>query len=298
MTAQPLAPVFDIQRFSLHDGPGIRTLIFLKGCPLHCNWCQNPESQDPHPVIAFYQDRCKHSYCCEPVCPEKAIVREGFRVNYERCTACGDCVDACAFNALKRVGEQLTPIQLMERVITDRAYFDQAGGITLTGGEPTLYPRFVSAFIDLCLEQKIHTNIETSGRFEAVKWLPILQKLNLIYFDLKLFDPDHYKKSIGDGLQQVLDNASLLTKQKLPVEFRLALVPGYTDTRGNLAACIAFLQSLGKETIHLLEYHNMGEVKIDIIQGQQPRLGLQGYPDEKMDEVRDLFSRAGITVIN
>ena len=298
MKDQFTAPVFDIQRFSLHDGPGIRTLIFFKGCTLHCDWCQNPESQSTQPVIAFYQDRCQHSYCCEYVCQEKAIVHDGFRIDYGRCTACGDCVDACAFDALRRVGERVTPVQLMEQVLVDKSYFTNGGGITLTGGEPTLYPKFVNAFIDLCREHKIHTNIETSGRFDMDKWRPVLEKFDLIYFDLKIFDPARYSASVGEGLEQILDNAALLVKQNFPIEFRLALIPGYTDMQENLVAAIEFLKSVGKSSVHLLEYHKMGEVKIDIIQGDQPRLGLDNYTPEKMDEVQKIFNAAGIAVAN
>jgi len=298
MKDQPTAPVFDIQRFSLHDGPGIRTLIFFKGCTLQCDWCQNPESQSTRPVIAFYQDRCRQSFCCEAVCREKAIMHAGFRIDYAKCTTCGDCVDACAFDALRRVGEQITPVQLMERILVDKSYFDNGGGITLTGGEPTLYPKFVNAFIELCREHGIHTNIETSGRFDMKKWQPVLEKLDLIYFDLKIFDPAHYKAAIGEGLDQILKNAAFLVKQKLPVEFRLALIPGYTDTPANIASAIDFLKSLGKRSVHLLEYHNMGEVKIDIIQGEQPRLGLDNYTSGKMDEVRAIFADEGISVVN
>jgi len=298
MKEQLTAPVFDIQRFSLHDGPGIRTLIFFKGCTLHCDWCQNPESQNTQPVIAFYQDRCQRSYCCESACKESAIVHNGFRIDYERCTACGDCVEACAFDALRRVGERVTPDQLMEQVLVDKSYFANGGGITLTGGEPTLYPKFVNAFIDLCLKHGIHTNIETSGRFDMDKWLPIFEKLDLIYFDLKIFDPTRYGAFIGEGLDQILDNAALLVRDELPVEFRMALVPGYTDTPENIDSAINFLTSMGKESVHLLEYHKMGEVKIDIIQGEQPRLGLDTYTVDKMNELQKKFSDAGISVTN
>jgi len=298
MTAELTAPIFDIQRFSIHDGPGIRALIFLKGCNLRCDWCQNPESQNTQPIIAFYQDRCRQSFCCDSVCQEKAIMHEGFRIDYGSCTTCGDCVDACAFEALKQVGERITPVQLMERVLVDKSYFDNGGGITLTGGEPTLYPKFVNSFIDLCQEHNIHTNIETAGRFDMGKWQSILEKLDLIYFDLKIFDPTHYKTAIGEGLQQILENAAFLVKRKLPVEFRLALIPGYTDTLENITSTIEFLKSVKQKSIHLLEYHNMGEVKIDIIQGDQPMLGLKNYTSEKIEDVEKLFNDAGIVVVN
>lgn len=248
-------------------------------------------------MIAFYQERCRQSYHCRSVCREQAINREGFRVNYARCTACGDCIDVCAYGALKLIGERLTPRRLIDRVLGDKSYFDHGGGVTLTGGEPTLYPKFVDQFVDLCKENHIHINIETSGRFDLDKWRPVLRKMDLIYFDLKIFDPPLFRRNIGEGLQQILENASCLAVQGFPVEFRLALIPGYTDTPENIEAASWFLKSVGKYQIHLLEYHNMGEVKIDIIRGGHPKLGLRKYAAEELLAVRKTFRRSGIDVL-
>ena len=192
--------MFDIQRFSIHDGPGIRTLVFFKGCNLHCDWCQNPEAHDAQPTVAFYADRCRESFSCEEVCSEQAINRSGFRINVDRCTVCGDCVESCAYSALRLIGERLTPEELMDRILTDKPYFDSGGGVTLSGGEPTLYPKFVSRFVDLCARSGIHVGIETAGRFSLEKCLPFLEKVDLIYFDLKMFDPDRHEQSVGTGL--------------------------------------------------------------------------------------------------
>ncbi len=296
MNDTPIAPVFDIQRFSIHDGPGIRTLVFFKGCMLHCSWCQNPESQGAKPVVAFYRERCRQSYHCESVCAEHAINKAGFRVDYAKCTACGDCVDVCAYGALKLVGEKLTPGQLLDRVLTDKPYFDHGGGVTLTGGEPTLYPKFVEQFADLCKQERLHINIETSGRFSLDTWRPILGKMDLIYFDLKIFDPQSFRDNIGDGLVQIMENASYLATHGFPVEFRLALIPGYTDTQENLEATSRFLRSVAIDEIRLLEYHNMGEIKIDIIRGDHPKLRLKKYAAEELLAVQEIFERAGINV--
>ncbi len=137
------APIFDVQRFSLHDGPGIRTLVFFKGCNLSCDWCQNPESQSPTPQIAFYSNRCHRSLACEKVCPQAAIASLGFRIDYERCDNCLKCVEACAYEALRPVGTQTTDKNLMDLILKDRSYYDSSnGGVTFSGGEPTLYPKF------------------------------------------------------------------------------------------------------------------------------------------------------------
>lgn len=290
------APVFDIQRFSIHDGPGIRTLVFFKGCNLHCDWCQNPEAHDAQPIIAFYADRCRESFCCEEVCAERAINRVGFRIDADRCTVCGDCVQSCAYSALRLIGERLTPEALFERVLPDKPYFDGGGGVTLSGGEPLLYPRFLDRFVDLCLQSGIHTGLETAGRFSLEKCLPIFRKIDLIYFDLKIFDPVRHERFVGKGLQTVLHNAEYLAKNAFPVEFRMPLVPGYTDTEENVKAATTFLKSIGHPRLHLLEYHNMGEVKIDIIQGKQPKLGLERYTDETLRAIVRRFEAAGIEI--
>jgi pyruvate formate lyase activating enzyme len=291
------APVFDLQRFSIHDGPGIRSLIFLKGCPLRCVWCQNPESQDARPRIAFYHDRCQDNLDCAAACPHSAIDPAGFRIDQDRCRTCGDCVQACAQGALKRIGEMMTPEQLMAQVRVDLPYFAQGGGITLTGGEPTLYPKFVARFLALCREEGIHSAIETAGRFEWTRWQPILRQLDLIYFDLKIFDPARHLTLVGEGLAQILDNARRLAEGRFPVEFRMPLVPGMTDDGQNIDSAIRFLRSLDQKRIHLLPYHNLGESKIAIIQGQQPRLGLSRHPSEQLEAIRQRFHGAGIQTV-
>jgi pyruvate formate lyase activating enzyme len=295
---EPTAPVFDIQRFSLHDGPGIRSLVFLKGCALHCPWCQNPESQATRPVIAFYSERCDESFECAAVCPDEAIRLEGFRVDHQRCTRCARCVDACPHDALRLIGETLTPEQLMARLLVDRPYYESSGGgVTFTGGEPTLHPRFLRRVLELCAEAGVHTNIETSGTFRWAQWEPTLRMADLIYFDLKILDAELHRRLLGGGYERILENAAELTTRGFPVEFRMPLVPDHTDTPDNIEAVIALLHRLGQEAIHLLAYHNMGEAKIDIIQGTQPKLGLARYSDERWCALRRTFEARGIEVL-
>ncbi|GBE25109.1 benzylsuccinate synthase activating enzyme [bacterium BMS3Bbin02] len=296
---EPTAPVFDIQRFSLHDGPGVRSLVFIKGCTLHCPWCQNPESQASRPVIAFYADRCQESFECAAVCPNRAIRVEGYRVDHERCDLCARCVAACAYGALRLIGEHLTPTQLVDKLLVDLPYYENSGGgVTFTGGEPTLYPDFMRRVLELCKAVGIHTNLETAGTFSWAKWEPILAMLDLIYFDLKILDAELHEAHLGHGLSRIMENAANLTRRGFPVEFRMALVPGYTDTPANIVAASDFLHRLGYGAVHLLAYHNMGEAKIDIIQGTQPKLGLTRYSDESWRELVRMFRERGIEVLN
>lgn len=289
------APVFNIQRFSIHDGPGIRTLIFLKGCNFHCSWCQNPESQFNEPVLAFYGNRCQQSFECLKVCKEAAITQDNFRINYDRCTSCGDCVDACAYQALTIIGERMTAVQLFEKILADHEYYKESmGGVTFTGGEPTLYPRFVDQVVNLCISKGIHTNLETAGAFSMQKWQSILKKLDLIYFDLKLMDPEQFALHVGSDYVKVMRNARLLTKKQFPVEYRLPLVPGITDSDANIDGIADFLKSIQVKHLHLLDYHNMGEAKIDLINGMQRKLDLPNYPKEARERVEKRLQWQGI----
>src|SRR5208282_1520930 len=160
------APIFDVQRFSIHDGPGIRTLVFFKGCNLRCDWCQNPESQSPTPEIAFYSNRCHRSLACLKACPGNAIDPHGFRVDYERCDNYLNCIVACAHEALKLVGRKISVEELMNTILKDRSYYRNSnGGVTFSGGEPTLYPKFMDRMLTLCRDAGVHTALETCGTF-------------------------------------------------------------------------------------------------------------------------------------
>jgi len=293
------APIFDIQRFSLHDGPGIRSLVFLKGCALHCPWCQNPESQDHAPIVAFHRDRCAEHLECAAVCPEGAITPGPHRVEHASCTRCGLCIEACPSGALRQIGESFTPEQLMDRLRADVPYYvSSGGGVTFSGGEPTLHPRFLDRVLDLCRAESIHTNLETAGTFSLERWAPILRKLDLLYFDLKLLDPEVHARHVGAGYDTIARNAVALVEEGYPVEFRMALIPGFTDTGANLERVLDLLSRLGRKGIHLLAYHEMGEAKIDLIRGTQPKLGLARHSEARLEALRDAFRSRGIEILN
>lgn len=295
---EPSAPVFDVQRFSIHDGPGIRTLVFFKGCNLRCVWCQNPESQLPAPQIAFYANRCCHSLACAAVCPENAITSFGFRIDYTRCTNCLKCIDTCAHGALKLVGAKTAAEELMASILRDRSYYEASnGGVTFSGGEPTLYPRFMDRVLTLCREAGIHTAMETCGTFSFAKWRSILRKLDLIYFDLKIMAGERHKAATGADNTCILENAAMLVRERFPVEFRMPLVETYTDDLENRIAVVQWLAEMGRTRLHLLAYHNMGEAKIAIVNGPQKKLGLKNYPLERFTDMQRWFEEHGIEIV-
>ena len=175
------AIVFDVQRFSVHDGPGIRTTVFFKGCPLRCRWCQNPESLRPQPEIAFYADRCHNSRDCGPACPQEALQWNGDRIIRQRCDACGRCAEACAYEALRVVGRKVSADALLEEVLRDVAFYrTSGGGVTLSGGEPTLQMEFIGAFARRCRERGVSVGLQTCGffRWDSVRGAPSLLRVH------------------------------------------------------------------------------------------------------------------------
>ena len=177
-------------------------------------------------------------------------------------------------------------------MLVDRPYYERSGGgVTFSGGEPMLHLDFLDRVLDLCGREAVHTNLETAGTFSFERWKSVLRKFDLIYFDLKILDRELHRRHLGGGYDTIADNARILVEEGFPVEFRLPLVPGYTDTEANIERVVERLGRLGKRTVHLLSYHNMGETKIDIIAGKQPKLGLdRSWPMDRFQQSSKLPS--------
>ncbi|MCP4284824.1 MAG: glycyl-radical enzyme activating protein, partial [Gammaproteobacteria bacterium] len=253
------AIIFDIQRFSLHDGPGIRTTIFFKGCPLRCLWCQNPESHTTKPEIAFYAEHCRERFECEEVCVEGAILRgKGQRVNRARCNTCGKCA-ACVHRALRIIGQPWDGQSLLAEILKDNDYFiESGGGITLSGGEPMMQARFLAGWLPLVKEHGVHVNMETCGLFKWGQIESLLPYLDLIYFDLKHMNAQRHQKHTDQGNQIILENFARLAQEPVGLQARMPLIPKMNDEPENIRATAQFLKRQGQETIHCLPYHNLG----------------------------------------
>jgi pyruvate formate lyase activating enzyme len=267
--------VYDIQRFSVHDGPGIRTTVFFKGCPLRCRWCQNPESLRPRVEIAFFADRCRSSAACLTTCPTGALAPGTDRVVRERCDGCGACVPACAWGALQPVGREWGAEELAAEAARDAPFFAVSeGGVTLSGGEPTLQMGFALDLATRLRARGIGVGLQTCGAFAWEDFLPLLSQLEFVHFDLKLSDPQAHQRWTGSDNAVILENARRLASRGAPVTFRMPVVPGVNDGEENLRATAEFLASVGRPRLQLLPYHSMGEAKRVRVGSPTPPLGL------------------------
>ena len=254
--------IVDIKRHSLEDGPGIRSVVFFKGCPLRCVHCQNPECQDTEVEIAFSPRECIGCGECADACPEKAIDMERpGRIRREKCVRCGACADVCPGNGLRAIGKTYSVDALMEILLRDLPFYRHSGGgVTLSGGECTLYPRYIGFLLRGLKGMGIHVTLETSGYFDYQAFEKnILPYVDLIYYDLKIADPETHRKYTGKTNRRIIRNLQrLLREQRVEIHTRVPLVPGITATRENLKAVIRILCEIGAEDVSLLPYNPMG----------------------------------------
>jgi pyruvate formate lyase activating enzyme len=292
--------VFDIQRYSLHDGPGLRTNVFLKGCALSCRWCSNPEAKRPQPQIAFFERTCFLCGDCVPVCAESAIVLHDHHITWDRekCSQCGLCAQVCLAHAFSLIGREMTAGDVIAEVLRDAAFYSDHGGLTLTGGEPTLQPEFAEAVLSLAKFEGLHTAIETCG---AVGWQNIarlLPYLDLVLFDLKHVDRRAHEQFTGASNAIILDNLRRATLAGANVIVRVPLIPGFNADRYSLVAIAEFIQSLQVvREVHLLAYHTLGRSKYRALGIPYE---LEQYPAMKLEEANQwaaIFKEFGFDVL-
>jgi len=290
------ALIFDVQRFSLHDGPGIRTTVFFKGCPLRCIWCQNPESWRAEPEIAFYAKKCRGCFDCLAVCRENAILQcADKRIDYTRCAGCGDCATVCVQTALRVIGRIWTVAELVDELVKDFDYFEESeGGVTLSGGEPMQQARFLRALLPELKRSHIHIAMETCGHFSWEEMELLLPFLDLIYFDLKAMAPDSHQSLTGCTNERILRNFARLSSCFVNLKVRLPVIPGRNDDRANILATAGFLLKNGMHSIILLPYHNLGEAKLSSLHTDQKPLGINPQKAQDLDKVKVLFEAIGV----
>lgn len=295
--------VFDIQHFSIHDGPGIRTTVFLKGCPLACLWCQNPESQSGSPQILTYAERCVGCGACAAVCPRGAIeLREG-RAHTDRdlCTGEGACVAACQYEARLLVGRRMTAGEVLTRVQADTLFYERSGGgVTLSGGEPLAQPSFARALLQLCREAGLHTAVDTCGYASWSVARAVLSYADLVLFDFKHMDPGEHQILTGVSNEVVLQNARRIRQElRLPMLARIPVIPGCNDDLQNLRMTAQFIaEELGVETpVHLHPYHRLGEGKAAALGRPPVTVRLEPPSTEAMERALEIFASAGLEAV-
>lgn len=291
--------IFDVQRFALHDGPGIRTTVFFKGCPLQCRWCQNPESHRDRAEMAFYRERCKACFLCETVCPDKAITRlPASRIDYSRCSACGACATACHYEALMTIGRPWPVEQLVAEIDKDKDFFEESGGgVTLSGGEPMLQHAYLARLLPILKADGIHITMETCGVFRWEHMVPLLPNLNLIYFDIKHMDGEAHKHLTHADNAILLDNFNRLSLCFPDLQARMPLVCGMNDQLENIRATARFLRQNKHDSIHCLPYHNLGEAKLARIQSPLQPLGVNRLTQQRRQRVQTIFEQEGIHAV-
>ncbi|MFC1988724.1 glycyl-radical enzyme activating protein [Chloroflexota bacterium] len=259
--------IYNIQDYCIHDGPGIRTTVFFKGCPLRCAWCSNPESMSMKPEMGFIKENCIKCGKCVTACPQKATTlgTDGFpRIDRRLCTGCGACVEVCDAGARIMYGAEITAEQLFEEVRKDEIFYrGSGGGVTVSGGEPLLQPKLLSALFQLCRGADIHTAIQTSGYAAAATLKKILALTDYIMFDLKHLDSQMHRKYTGKPNRLILNNARLVAGSKIPVLFRMPLIPGVNDNPENIEATAHFIRGLSEDAMHLelMPYHRLATGK-------------------------------------
>lgn len=292
--------VFDIQRFSVHDGPGIRTVIFLKGCSLHCFWCQNPEGIHPKLEIMFFPDRCILCGRCLEVCPEGAhMINEG--VHYfarDKCTICGRCTEACYAGVLKITGKIMTVKEVIKEVLKDKIFYEQSGGgITLSGGDVVTQPKFTVAVLQQSKLEGLHTALETAANYKWELLKSLLPRTDLVMLDIKHLDPQKHKKATQSSNELILHNAQKLSQIPKPLIIRTPVIPGFNDTVEEIAAIAQFIQPFPHlQYYELLPFHRFAEGKYHNLGLVYAARHLRTPSKEKMNQLADEAGKFGITV--
>jgi pyruvate formate lyase activating enzyme len=293
--------IFDIRRYSIHDGPGIRTAVFLKGCSLRCLWCHNPESVDPGPELMHWPSRCTRCYACLSVCPVGAIAKDAegaVIIDRAKCNLCGQCAEACLYDAMQVVGREMSVEEVLGELDKDKIFYDQSGGgVTLTGGDPLVQAGFAEAILDGCRSQGIHTALDTAGYSKNGVLDRIAPKADLILFDLKSMDDARHREFTGVSSTPIIDNLKRLAAGRTEVWVRIPLVAGVNDDDENIRRTIALLKSLKRiRRVGILPYHSGGLEKARRIGRESFFRKFEPPAEERIAAIAAAFREAGFEV--
>ena len=288
--------VFNVMHYALHDGPGIRTIVFFKGCPMACRWCHNPESQGRNSELMVVPSRCIGCGDCVTACPTgAAVLVKGVPGATDACTACGRCEGVCLAGARTIAGRVMTVAEVMSEIVRDRVFFEESGGgATFSGGEPFMQPAPLRSLLEACQDEGISTAVETCGMTDQGDLLGMADKVDLFLYDVKLMDSTRHREATGVGNERILANLTALAAAHAHVTLRFPVIPGVNDDSENIGLMVAMMRRLGLREIDLLPYHDIGTDKYRRLGRSYELAELQAPSTEAMESIRRMFADTGI----
>ena len=291
--------IFDIKRYSINDGPGIRVTVFFKGCPLSCRWCHNPESISPKIQKLFSAGKCIGCGECCRVCPVQAcsLTAQGVVTDASLCTLCGKCAEACPTLAMEMSGRFWSTDELLKVIEKERPFFDQSGGgVTFSGGEPLLYPDFLVEVLEACGRQGIHRAVDTSGFVKQETLLRVAKHTDLFLYDLKMVDAEKHRQYTGSDNPLILANLQALAESGAAIQIRIPLIGGVNDDDGSVVASAVFVAGLSgeKKRVNLLPFHDVARGKDQKLGQQRDLNGLSAPTQVDLERVIDRFAEHGL----
>jgi len=288
--------ITEIKKFATHDGPGIRTTVFLKGCPLRCTWCANPETQLPYPQLYYMPRRCKEYGGCVSICPEGAISMDTeHKLDRSACTRCMKCVQGCPNGAFRQVGMLTTVADVMKDIEKDIPFYGKEGGMTLSGGEPLFQPAFAIALLKSCRERKISTVLDTCGYAPSDVVEGAMRYTDLVLLDIKHMDSVQHRQATGVDNDLILQNAEIMARMT-DVRISLPLIPGFNDSRFNLSETARFVISLGIDHVDINPLHVLGTDKYLCLGLESPYTQMSSIKKHDLSRAKEIFEELGIKV--
>jgi pyruvate formate lyase activating enzyme len=294
------ACIFNIQKYSIHDGPGIRTVVFFKGCPLSCLWCSNPESQDTKIQIICDKTKCVQCLHCIEICPEQAITLSNnhIQIDSKKCSSCFSCTSSCAKKAFSIEGKSLTLDEVMKEVMKDEMFYEESnGGVTLSGGEVLMQHEFASELLRLLKEKNIHTAIETTGYANNEIFLKFIDNVDLLLFDIKHYDREKHFKATNVYNDIIIENLKIAIERNKEVIIRIPVIPNINSSLDDAKGFCKLLKSINAKKVNLLPFHQFGQKKYELLNKSYTFENIAQLHEEDLIPYKQIFIDHGFDCI-